>query len=441
MINFSSSQQLKTLFFGGSIKVTKKVPILNEIGVPQTFKSGNKKGELRYKNVEEEVKIEGFGLKPLKEWITEKGNVSVNEKVLKVLAKKKTHVAGNVAQMLLRRRYLEKQIGTYFDGVEKFIYDVDNCVHAELCHFGYEVGEDGIGGATQTGRLSSHKPNIQNQPRKNTSVAKQHFTSRFKDGLIIEFDYAALEVVGAAYLSQDRQLIDDLVNGVNIHRVLAAQLLNKSEEDVTDEERTNAKRDNFLLLYGGGVGRLVKDRGHTKDSAKLFINNFYKRYPQLKIWQDNLVKKVEATATYIDEFTKDGHKIQEGVYQNVTGRLLYFKTKDAPNFLKEKGIMTGFNPPDIKNYPVQSFSTADLVLIMVGQFFKEAIKHRDKFLMINTVHDSLIIDCKKEYIEFACNLGKTVLESAKDVFKEKFNLDINVPIKVEYKVGSSWYDC
>jgi DNA polymerase I-like protein with 3'-5' exonuclease and polymerase domains len=171
-INFSSPKQMSMILFGGFIKVKVKVPILNEFALHQQIKSGPNKGEYKYKNEEKEIRIIGFGLKPLKEWQTKTnyvyktddqvlnyllnllgGNQNKNDKYLK---------AYEFIKSLLEYRTISKIIGTYYEGTEKFIYD-DSCVHQQLCHCGYEKGI-GVGGGTGTGRLSCTSPNMQNQP-------------------------------------------------------------------------------------------------------------------------------------------------------------------------------------------------------------------------------------------------------------------------------------
>lgn len=164
MININSPSQLSLLFFGGEIEEIIKEPMLNELGVHQQIKSGKNKGEYKYKNVSKMVRIKGLGLKPLEEWKTKKEGVyQTNEKILQVIAKSDNIDAAKIAEHMLEVRGLEKLIGTYYDGTEKFIYEKDSCVHQQLCHCGYEK-DNGVGGGTGTGRLSCKGPNMQNQP-------------------------------------------------------------------------------------------------------------------------------------------------------------------------------------------------------------------------------------------------------------------------------------
>jgi DNA polymerase I-like protein with 3'-5' exonuclease and polymerase domains len=100
--------------------------------------------------------------------------------------------------------------------------------------------------------------------------------------------------------------------------------------------------------------------------------------------------------------------------------------------------MKGFKYSEGMNYKVQSFATADIHMIALGLLWREAIKHRDKFLLVNTVHDSVLIDCRREYKDMCCNTVKNKLECVMDVLKDKFNIDFDLPLRVDLKVGESW---
>jgi DNA polymerase I-like protein with 3'-5' exonuclease and polymerase domains len=273
------------------------------------------------------------------------------------------------------------------------------------------------------------------------SKVKNHFTSRWgKDGVIIEFDWSQLEVCVFAFLTQDTQLLKDLNDGTDIHCALGTQLYG---EEITkkDPRRQQIKPGTFLCIYGGGANKFAREHKVDLDFAKAFIKTFYDRYPMTKAWQDNLVRQVETTKYLIDEYTLKGYQKHEGYLESITGRRYYFKTNDTPDFLYQKGILTGFNPPEIKNYPVQGLATADIHLMALGHLWHRSLKYRDKYLLINTVHDSVVIDCKRECVEKACIYIKKELESVIDILKERFNINFNVRLQIDYKVGNSWGHC
>lgn len=273
------------------------------------------------------------------------------------------------------------------------------------------------------------------------SKVKDHFTSRWgKDGVLIEFDWSQLEVVVFAYLTQDPQLIKDLNEGLDIHCMLGSEALG---EEITkkDPRRPMIKRGTFLFIYGGGAKKYSITHDVNIETAKRLLESFRTRYAVAKIWQDNLVKEVEATARIIDEYTAKGHQKQEGYLISQTGRRYYFKTEDAPDFLAEKGVLTTFNPAEIKNYGVQGLATADIHLTAIGSLWRKSLEHRDKYLLINTIHDSILIDCKKEFISFSCDFIKNTLQSIREELKDKFGINFNVPLLIDHKVGDSWGTC
>lgn len=163
MINLTSPAQIALLFFGGTIKKTINVPVLNELGCPIKFKTGNRRGEIKTKKEIKEVPYKGLGLIPHKSWLTPAGKVSVNEKVLKVIAKRPDTQAGKIAGLLLKIRTRQKELGTYYEGFQKYIHP-NGLIHGQISHCGYDE-YDKKGGGTATGRTSSIKPNLQNIPR------------------------------------------------------------------------------------------------------------------------------------------------------------------------------------------------------------------------------------------------------------------------------------
>lgn len=157
MIEFDSNKnhQLSALFFGGELEEIVVEPCINQDGSPYLYKTGQKKGQIKLQKVRKKIKIKGLELKPLPEWKTLKEGVyQTNEQVLKNIQEivnpySETYVA---ADLLLKIRGLRKEISTYYESVEVLIYP-DGCVHAKFNHT-----------QTETGRLSSSNPNVQNVP-------------------------------------------------------------------------------------------------------------------------------------------------------------------------------------------------------------------------------------------------------------------------------------
>ncbi len=434
MIDFnpSSSAHISALLFGGDIKYTEK----EETGV---IKTGKNAGYPKFKNHEKIKHLEGL-IKPQKSWTTATGKLSTNEAVLAQIANKKGDAA-EIASIMLSIRFLEKQLRTYYNGIETLIEEFDSCVHGQLCHCGYETGVDSFGGGTATGRLSSKAPNLQNFPRGSSSMVKNYFMSRYADGVILEFDYKQLEVIVFAFLTQDPALMQDILNGVDIHTELAGRLYKDTFGNASDKDkavlRQKTKNSTFHVVYGGGAPSLAERVEIPLKTAEEFINIFYDKYFIAKQWQDNLVTEVRSCARYITRHDKEtGIQMIEGEYKSITGRLY----KPDSFVLKKKGgeNIPWISGPSIKNYPVQGLATADIVLLMLGRLWRKSLIHRDKFLLINTVHDSVIIDCKKEFKQFACNFIRNELQLVKEMMKENFKINFNLLTPVDVKVGKSW---
>ncbi len=161
MINFSSTKDLSFLFFGGIIEEECQVAVLNELGVQEVYKTGQKRGQLKTKKGKIQKHFQGLGLKPKADWETKKkGQYSTDESVLKVIAMKPKTDAGKIALYMLELRGLEKELGTYYKGnkrgkatgFEHLIYP-DGCIRGSLNHC-----------STDTGRTASNRPNLQNIP-------------------------------------------------------------------------------------------------------------------------------------------------------------------------------------------------------------------------------------------------------------------------------------
>lgn len=271
---------------------------------------------------------------------------------------------------------------------------------------------------------------------------KNIFKSRFGDeGVIIECDWSSLEIVGWAFLSKDPMLYKMIREGRDMHRMVGSLVLNKPSEEISDAERKALKPANFEFIYGGTGYNQIRN-GADQEFIESAYEAFWTLFPVARQWGDNLMKLLDINAYSIKEYSPKGAQIMESWYQGVTGRKFFFKNypDKISSFCAEKRLYTpkGFKYSEGMNYQVQSFCTADIHMIALGILFREAQYHRDKFLLINTVHDSVLVDCRKKYIDFACNLIKNSLESVVDRLKEKFNIVFDLPLKVEVEIGPSW---
>lgn len=242
---------------------------------------------------------------------------------------------------------------------------------------------------------------------------------------LINADLKQIEIVIFAHLCQDPYLTQLLKEGKDLHKMTASIVLDIPEEGVTDNERGDAKAGNFGIIYGNGPPKLAKTTGRDVEWCKNYIDSFYEMFPKAKEWHDKIQKIVNAT----------------GQLRLFTGMILKFRKFPAKyEWQKRKGITESYNPPDIKNHPVQHLASL-VTAIFIGQFFRQkAIYKRDKYLMINTVHDSLMLDCKSEFVEEAKQDILEIVDRIPDIVYKLWNERIEVPIKVDISVGDSWYD-
>ena len=291
-------------------------------------------------------------------------------------------------EKIVRYNALETYLSTFVDGIKKFTTDKGFLYPSFMQH------------VTATGRLSSRNPNFQNQPRGNTFPIRKVISSRFNGGKIMEIDYAQLEFRTAVFLAQDKQGMKDIENGVDVHQYTA---------DIIGCSRQDAKAHTFKPLYGGMSG---------SEDEKRYYSAFLKKYPDIKVWHEKLQNEA----------------IRTKVVTLPTGRQYAF-----PKAERMSWGGSSFST-QIKNYPVQGFATADIVPLACVGIQELLEEHKTKSLLINTVHDSIVADVfpGEESIVASClnNGCLGVIQRMKDMY----NINFNVPLDVELKVGSNWLD-
>lgn len=429
--NLDSSQHLSLLFFGGELNSEMVEPICDDAGNFIEFKTGQRKGQIKTHKVKKAILIKGLGAIPQGQWAIKKdGFYSTKDEVLQVLKTDSNKSVSDLADLILEIRGLTKQLSTYYNNVKELIY-TDSLVHPSFIHV-----------ETDTSRLSSRNPNIQNQPKSFESKVKQHFTSRYEEGKIIELDYQQLEIVVQAQLSGDMNYMNDVFNNVDFHckrlalkehvpyEFVAGKIQEKDSAWV--QKRSKIKAFSFARAYGAGAAKISEQTGMDVDEIKELIALEEKEYPQLVRYNNLLMDYVKYTAK--------GTNV--GYYCSPTSRRYYFKMRETQEWLQKKGIMESFTPTQIKNYIVQGTATGDINLIMLGIFWRtKAQFKREKYLLINTVHDSTIVDCRPEFIDEAITDLKEVFTQVTEMMQEYFNYEWILPVKVDIKTGSSWYEC
>jgi len=399
-----SPKQLSLFFFGGTEKYKEK----ERVG---DYKNGNPK----FKLVDKERTIKGL-YEPFTE-VGKSGYFSVDDATLKRLVDTD---ADPVAEQLLVIRETAKIADTYYQGLLDLRFPDQN-IYPNLNHC-----------ATKTGRLSSTNPNLQNQT--DTGDVKRAYVSRYTDGVILELDYSQLEMVALAYIADDKQLIDDINNGRDMHRELYRSMYGRMP---TDKERKPFKRFSFLLVYGGGATTLMAQSGCDRATAQKFIKTFYTRYKGVKKYHEEIVKQANDKAVVEYSETKTGPQYTY-YHASPTGRHYVFNKYHN----EYKGDMT-FSPTELKNWPIQGFATGDIVPMMVGILLRnlEDAKLVDKgACLVMTVHDSVVLDTPKEIAYSVAKLAKETLENAPMYMKQFFGIDFPCKLGVGVEAGSNWQD-
>jgi DNA polymerase I-like protein with 3'-5' exonuclease and polymerase domains len=258
---------------------------------------------------------------------------------------------------------------------------------------------------TATGRFSGADPNMQNMPRGGTFPVKKVFVSRFEGGKILEADFAQLEFRAAAYLSQDEVAIEEVSTGFDVHSYTAKVISDAGQST----SRQDAKAHTFAPLYGAtGFGR-------SKAEAA-YYEHFTDKYRGVAAWHTRLAKEAITTQKIT---TPSGREFAfPDVVRKATGRVSHFT--------------------QIKNYPVQSFATADIVPI--------ALLHIDELLkglqscIVNTVHDSIVIDVHPDEEAKVISIIDATNEALPKLIAARWGVNFNVPLLLEAKIGPNWLD-
>lgn len=388
--NVGSNDHVSVLLYGGEIKY-------KEQELDGVYKTGARKGEDKYKWVEKVFTLPRL-VTPIKSSERAKeGFYKVNEPTLRQLKGRKK--AMEVIELLLSRSEVNKRLTTYYRGLPDLNKEMnweDNKLHGNLNQC-----------VASTGRLSSSKPNIQNFD----GEIKTLFYSRYEDGLLLNSDASSLEWVCVAYLSQDKVAIQEILDKKDNH--------SDNQERFGLPSRLIAKTFVFRLIYGGSAWSYANDPNFKdigdEDYWQNVIDKFYEKYQGIKDYHDKSLHKAKADRKLIMP----------------TGRVYHFEPEIRFNKVK-------YPRTKILNYPVQGLG-ADLMAI-VRVSLRTRLKGLEGIKIINTVHDSIMIDTKSSVVDMD-NL-KTIVDecftNAPSNFEKLFGVEFNLPMRQETQTGKTW---
>jgi DNA polymerase I-like protein with 3'-5' exonuclease and polymerase domains len=335
---------------------------------------------------------------PTAKWISANGFSTSKENLvfLEGIARSKGNTEAEQFLSNVRRlSAIETYLSSFVDGISNFVKP-DGKLHVRLLQH-----------RTSTGRLSGADPNMQNMPRGGTFPVKRVFKSRWEGGNIMEADFAQLEFRVAAFLSQDRTAIDEVTTGFDVH-AYTAKVISDAGQHMSRQE---AKAHTFAPLYGAsGFGR-------TQAEAE-YYQQFTKKYNGIAQWHTALASEA----------------LNTGKITTPSGREFAFPDVQR----RRNGSVTYFT--QIKNYPVQSFATADIVPISLIYIDKMLEINKLNSCIVNTVHDSIVIDVHPNEKEKVLRIISRTNEVLTSLVNKRWNLDFNVPLLLEAKIGPNWLD-
>ncbi len=326
---------------------------------------------------------------------TKTGQYSTAEDVLSYLAK--DH---EIIKDILEYRGLAKLKSTYVDTLPKQVEPATGRVHTEYMQ-----------AVAATGRLSSNNPNLQNIPIRTERgrQVRKAFIPRNEDYILLAADYSQIELRIIAALSEEDNMIEAFKNGEDIHASTAAKVFDVPLNEVTKEQRSNAKTVNFGIIYGVSAFGLSNQTDLSRSEAKELIETYYESYPKLKSYMSEQVN-----------FAREN-----GYVQTVLGRRRYLNSINASN-----AIVRGAAERNAVNAPIQG-SAADIIKIAMINIYKKLEEGNYKSKMLLQVHDELVFDVYKPELEEMKIMIKSEMENA---FKLTVNLD------VELGLGKNWLE-
>ena len=265
---------------------------------------------------------------------------------------------------------------------------------------------------TNTGRLSSSDPNLQNIPTRDEDgkVLRKIFISKFDGGSLLSADYNQIELRLLADMSNEEKLIETYNQGGDIHRATASQIFEVPLEEVTSAQRGSAKAVNFGVIYGISDYGLAQGLGIPQFKAKEYIENYFKRYPQIKAFNEDCV----------DFAHKKGYV-----------RTKYGRIRHIPEINSSNHNMRNFAERVAMNMPLQG-TASDIIKFAMIEVYKRMNEASLKSELILQIHDELIVDVFPGEMERVSKILQDTMESI---------VSLQVPLVVNIGTGKNLYEC
>ncbi len=302
-----------------------------------------------------------------------------------------------IVRCLLRYRKIQKINSTYIEGFKPLI-------KKGRVHTTYSQSN------TQTGRLSSMNPNLQNIPIRTAEGKELRKLFTASEGrVLVDADYSQIELRLLAHFSGCKELIQAYCEGQDIHALTASQVFNVQLDEVTSDMRRAAKAVNFGIIYGISAFGLSNDLGIPSKQAQSYINKYFETYSDVKSYMNENVEKA----------TKNGY------VETLLGRRRVINELRSSNY-----NVRSFGERAAMNMPLQG-SSADIIKIAMINVAKALKKEGLQAKLVLQVHDELVIDCPIEEQDKVSKLLKYEMENA---------VQLRVPLTVDIGIGKTWFD-
>ena len=302
-----------------------------------------------------------------------------------------------IAQLVLDYRAVSKIVSTYVNGI------IDLCNEENFVHPLYKQA------LTQTGRLSSVNPNIQNLPIRTEmgQVIRKAFVSRFENGSIFSCDYSQIELRVLAHMADDQPMIDSFNSKVDFHTNTASWLYEVDVKDVTKEMRRTAKAINFGIVYGMSAWGLSESINITPLEANMYIMKYFTTHHKVRHFLDNII--IEAK-------------------NNGYTKTLFNRVRYIPELLSSNKNLANFGERTAMNAPIQG-TAADIIKMAMVKVVKKMAGL--KSILIAQVHDELLFDVYPGEEEELKSIVKEAMESV---------VELKVPLIAEGGIGKNWLE-
>ena len=305
-----------------------------------------------------------------------------------------------IIEQILEYRQLMKLNSTYVEGLKPYINPKTKRIHS----FFHQT-------ITATGRISSTEPNLQNIPTRFELGKRVRKVFKPENGYAyVDADYSQIELRVLASISEDKHMIEAFKEGQDIHKQAASKVFKTPIDEVTKEQRSNAKAVNFGIVYGISDFGLAEQLGIGRKQAKAYIDEYLTQYSGIKKFMDNIKEEAK----------------ENGYVETIFHRRRYIPELKSNNYMVRQ-----FGARAAMNTPIQG-TAADIMKIAMIKVFNEIKKRKLKSKIVLQVHDEMMIEAPIEEKEEIKTIIKNCMQTA---------TELKVPLIAEISEANNWYDC